>query len=331
LIFRGIRNIWKPPVYHGSIRMRGYFEGWYYKFVDKIEQTVIALIPGVSFDSNGTNSHAFIQFLDNSEGFSNYFRFGIEDFSFSQDKPEIKIGDNFFSPSKIKVNVQNNNLSINGVLQFQNIKPWPITCFSPGAMGWYAFVPFMQCYHGVLSFDHSIDGKLLINSKTVDFTGGRGYIEKDWGHSFPSYHIWLQTNHFDQTGISLMVSIANIPWLGRYFDGFLIGFLYGGHLYKFTTYTGARITVFRYDHNSLWLHVGSDNYRIEIEVKYARGAQLRSPIRGEMQGRLSETLAAETLVRFYRVSKDTESFIFRGFGRHTGLEIEGNIPENLKP
>jgi hypothetical protein len=50
-----------------------------------------------------------------------------------------------------------------------------------------------------------------------------------------------------------------------------------------------------------------------------------------MHGRLSETLAAETLVRFYRISKDTESLIFSGFGRHTGLEIEGNIPEKLKP
>ena len=23
-------------------------------------------------------------------------------------------------------------------------------------MGWYAWVPFMECYHGVLSLDHTI-------------------------------------------------------------------------------------------------------------------------------------------------------------------------------
>jgi hypothetical protein len=31
-----------------------------------------------------------------------------------------------------------------------------------------------------------IDGKLTIADQDHDFSGGRGYIEKDWGQSFPS-------------------------------------------------------------------------------------------------------------------------------------------------
>lgn len=60
-----------------------------------------------------------------------------------------------------------------------------MTVRSPGIMGWYAWVPTMECYHGVVSLDHAISGKLMIEDQAHDFNGGRGYIEKDWGKSFP--------------------------------------------------------------------------------------------------------------------------------------------------
>jgi len=222
-------------MYQGKRIMRGYFEGWYYKFADIYEQNIGALIPGVSFDKKGNNSHSFIQYLDDSGSLSNYFLYDIKEFSYSPDKPEIKIGKSFFSPTRIEVDIDDKSSSIKGALSFRDIKPWPVSFFSPGAMGWYAFVPFMECYHGVLSFNHLIEVQLKLNGKSIDFNGGKGYIEKDWGRSFPSYHIWIQSNHFDEPGISLMVSIAKIPWLGKSFNGFLIGLLYNGHLYKFTT------------------------------------------------------------------------------------------------
>jgi hypothetical protein len=66
LIFRNIRKIWKPAIYQGTKVMKGYFEGWYYKFADKSEKNIGALIPGVSFDKEGRHPHAFIRFLDDS-------------------------------------------------------------------------------------------------------------------------------------------------------------------------------------------------------------------------------------------------------------------------
>ena len=187
----------------------------------------------------------------------------------------------------------------------------------------------MECYHGVLSFDHLIEGRLELNGKSIDFNGGRGYIEKDWGRSFPSYHIWVQTNHFKKPGTSLMASIANIPWLRKSFDGFLIGLWHDAHLYKFTTYTGAKITNFQHDQEKLVIHVQSKRYRLEIEVLYESGVVLQTPVLGEMKGRLSETLTAETKVKLYRKSKSVESLVFNDIGRHTGLEIEGTIPTKL--
>ena len=227
VIFHNLRKIWKPEIYQGKAVMKGYFEGWYYKLADKNGNYICAIIPGVSFDYQGKDSHCFIQFLTNSiSNLSNYYRYDIKDFSYSPDSLDIRLGRSTFRLNGIDLDIEDDASSITGALKFYNMTPWPVKLFSPGAMGWYAFVPFMECYHGVLSFNHQIEGQLSVDGVKIDLNGGKGYIEKDWGKSFPKYHIWLQTNHFTNPGTSLLVSVANIPWLGKYFDGFLIGLLY---------------------------------------------------------------------------------------------------------
>lgn len=74
---------------------------------------------------------------------------------------------------------------------------------SPGVMGPFRFAPFMECYHGVLSLDHSVDGTLEVDGERISYEGGRGYTEKDWGRSFPSAWVWVQSNDFGRTGVSL--------------------------------------------------------------------------------------------------------------------------------
>jgi tocopherol cyclase len=329
LIFRNIRKIWKPAIYQGKKSMKGYFEGWYYKFADKDGKNIGALIPGVSFDKDGKHSHSFIQFIDDSGVSSHYFRYPVTEFSTIDENSGIRVGQSYFSPSEVSVKIDEPHFSIRGELAFKGISPWPVKLFSPGAMGWYAFVPAMECYHGVLSFDHLIVGGLELNNKFVDYTGGRGYIEKDWGRSFPRYHIWIQTNHFEQSGSSLMASIANIPWLGNSFDGFIIGLWHNNQLYRFTTYTGAKITNIQYEKNKLVLCVQSKKHRLEIEVSYLKGAELITPVSGEMKGRLSESLSASTYIRLFQLDKGLERLLFEGTGYHTGLEIEGELPARL--
>jgi hypothetical protein len=111
-------------------------------------------------------------------------------------------------------------------------------------MGWYAWVPGMECYHGIVSMDHSLYGSLVINGGKMDFTGGRGYMEKDWGQTMPRAWIWMQSNHFEKPGTSFTFSIADIPWGRHHFKGFLGGLLLDGQLYRFATYTGARFEDF---------------------------------------------------------------------------------------
>ena len=45
-------------------------------------------------------------------------------------------------------------------------------------MGPFSFVPFMECYHGVLSMNHSIKGRLDFNGESLSFDNGKGYMER---------------------------------------------------------------------------------------------------------------------------------------------------------
>ena len=324
--FRRGRRIWKPEVYQGTSDMKKYFEGWYFKIVDKEEKNVYAIIPGVSFDKKG-NTHAFIMFFDGIKASMNYLRFDISEFQYSKDVFQIDIGKNTFSLNGFDLNINDDVQNIRGKIEFQNLIPWPIKSLSPGAMGWYAFVPFMECYHEVVGFDHPLKGKLSVNGKEIDFTGGKGYIEKDYGKSFPSYYIWMQSNHFDVQGISVMASIAKIPWLGSSFDGFLVGFLFDEEVYRFTTYTGAKITKLKLSDKLVTVHFQDKRYRLELEATKAAAVDLHSPIEGSMTGRIIESITAKIHVRFIKLSEGGEEEVFEGVGRNSGLDIGGKIEE----
>ena len=79
-------------------------------------------------------------------------------------------------------------------------------------MGWYAYVPTMECFHGILSMNHTLTGQLTLNNSKLNFDGGKGYIEKDWGRNFPKNWIWAQSNHFLDSELSVSISLATLPW-----------------------------------------------------------------------------------------------------------------------
>jgi hypothetical protein len=74
---------------------------------------------------------------------------------------------------------------ISGKVDFTGLTRLPVSLFTPGIMGWYRFIPFMQCYHGLISMNHSLEGEITDGAERIVLSGGKGYIEKDWGSSFP--------------------------------------------------------------------------------------------------------------------------------------------------
>ena len=59
-----------------------------------------------------------------------------------------------------------------------------------------------------------------------------GYIEKDWGCSFPKTYIWCQGNNFEKSNASFMLSIANVPFKMFNFRGMICVLLIDDKEYK---------------------------------------------------------------------------------------------------
>lgn len=329
-MLRNISKIWNPGVFQGEGKKKDYFEGWYFKMVDNDEKNAYAVIPGISISRDPSKSHAFVMFSDARKHKMDYFQYSISDFGFKKDEFEISIGKNLFSLNGVNLDLKDNKNEIKAQLSFKNIYPWPVTLSSPGAMGWYAFIPFMECYHGVLSFDHYIKGYIDINGELKDFKEGKGFLEKDWGTSMPSSWIWMQTNHFDEPGISLFGSIANIPWLRNYFTGYLFGFLFKNNLYKFTTYNGSKINDLNVSKDYIELSIENKNHKLEINAKREKGVDLPAPSLGEMTAKVNETLNSEIKLKFYKKNKYSYDLVFSGTGRNAGLEFVGDINELLE-
>ena len=323
-------NYWKPEAYHGAGKTRDFFEGWYIKAVDREEKNAYALIPGISLSADPAKSHAFIMLLDARGHRMFYYRYPLAEFQAAEDQFNLTIDRSHFSTSQVVLNLEDGQHTITGELGFIDLHPWPVRRFSPGVMGWYAFIPYLECYHGVLSFDHTITGSLSIDGEIIDFSGGRGYMEKDWGSSMPSSWIWIQTNHFGETGVSLFGSIAKIPWLGNYFTGFIFGLYLHGHLYAFTTYGGAKITSLDVSGELISIRIENRGYVLEVVAARSEGVDLPAPVMGEMTAKVNESLRSNIDVKLYKKMKGGTVLIFSGTGRNAGLEFVGNVGELLK-
>lgn len=327
-MLRFLANTLHPERYHGRLRRQRtpFFEGWYFKVVDPTGQHRFAFIPGIFWNNQ---SHAFIQVLDGGNGLATYHEYPVEAFHTPEDRFDLHVADNRFNSAGITLNIERPDQRISGEIQMTGQVPWPVTVASPGIMGWYAWVPFMECYHGVVSLDHALHGSLAVDGREIDFTGGRGYIEKDWGRSFPEAWIWFQSNHFKTPGTSLTGSIAIIPWIRTSFPGFIIGLWHEGRLYRFATYTGARTERLTVTEDTVDWVVSDKAFRLSMLVTQGPGRQfglLKGPDVTQMGKRVAETLSATVEAKL--TEKRSGRVVFMEIGMYAGLEVH-RVEERL--
>lgn len=321
-----MRNVLKPAGYHGQHRRSKYFEGWYVKLVDRTRTHRLALIPGVFLAPEPDGPHeAFVQVLDGATGRSWYCPYPLAEFTARSDTFAVQVGGNRFSTGGVVVDLP--AAGLHGRVDFGPLDPWPVSVASPGAMGWYAWMPFMECYHGVVSFGHELRGQVRFADEEIDFDGGHGYIEKDWGQAFPSGYVWMHTNHFEDPSVSLMASVAIIPWLRGSFPGVLIGLRHGERLYRFATYTGAKVTDLRIDDQHVWLTVTGRDGVLELRATRPGGAFLHAPVRTEMHKRVEETLQAEVALT---LTDKSSRVVLHDTGICAGLEVHGDTDRLLR-
>ncbi|MCK9170137.1 MAG: hypothetical protein M0P01_06945 [Treponema sp.] len=294
-----MQTILNPMPFQGNLHKRTYFEGWYLKHVSKDKSCVLSFIPGVSLTPD--DRCCFIQVIDGISGKTWYIKYPLETFQWNRDIFFVSAGTSTFSLDGCSINIDESDLKITGTLHYSGMQCYPRTPAHPGIMGWFSFIPRLECRHDVLSMNHTVSGTLQINGNSLDFTEGSGYIEKDWGWNFPSSYIWIQCNNFDEQETSFMMAVARVPiglFAGKGILGFL-GFLQTGKKVRtFGTWNKWTIQSCVFPGTGEGTVMLTDGHeRIDCHVKSSSGGILKAPAKGAMSQIVKESINASLSVR----------------------------------
>jgi tocopherol cyclase len=320
-----LNKITSPLLFKGTNKTKNYFEGWYYKQVSKDERRVISFIPGISLFNNDV--HCFIQYIyvsldrnDKKIIKTGYVKYPLNDFKFGSSPFRVQVGNSIFSKSMISVKIIDENIRIEGSFKLGSFTPIKKSILTPNIMGFFAYIPKMECYHGVVSMNHNLSGELTINDEQIDFSNGKGYIEKDWGTSFPQKYIWIQCNNFKNKDTSIFCSIAHIPFMKKSFLGYICNLVVDGEEYRFATYNNSKFKIESKTCEMVTLLFENRRVKLKIEANLRETGQLIAPRKGKMQAVVKEELSGKVKIYLYNKQKKT---VYEDTGYMAGIEIVG--------
>lgn len=305
-----------PELFQGQKYLtsnKNYFEGWYFKTTNS--KFGIAFIPGISI--NQEEKKAFIQVITNTASYN--INYNLNDFSYSNNPFFIKLGNNCFSKEGIHIDITDNkqNLIIQGDIKYSNHININSSVLNPNIMGPFSYLPFMECSHGILSMKCKAKGAISINDEKIKFSNGVGYIEKDWGCSFPKSYIWQQANTFSKSNASFMLSIADVPLKKLRIQGLICSLIVGHKEYRFATYNHTKIIKCEIENNTLNIILKKGKYLLQSETKIGDGLKLIAPVDGKMQKDIIESISATIHITL----KHNNKIIFSDTSKNCGLEI----------
>ena len=246
------------------------FEGWYYKIANKEYQ--FAIIPGAYHSINDNGNYAFIMFVTTKYSFE--YRYSLDEYIINKGNINydqqfyINIGPNKFSKNSISLLLESKYIYSIQPSKYENNKietikmelifkdqdnGFPLSLFQLGAMGYYGWIPILECYHAILSMNFLVYGQIYIGNNNLIYDNNKynkdktmhGYLEKDYGTNFPKTWIWIQASHFiKDENVSLTLALARLPIIGDSVytkPGFLGGFYINNQLYRLATFTWSKV------------------------------------------------------------------------------------------
>lgn len=296
--------------YQGEKRRKAYFEGWYYKISN--EHHALAFIAGIV--KNHQDEHAFVQIMDTLYHKEIYLRYSINLFSFENDPFCIRIGNHFFKEHEIYISDEKEQ--IYGKFQLGKFTELNTGFLHAGIMGPFSFLPFLPCYHEVISLKHSVEGYLNYKDKNIKFDHAIGYLEKDYGTSFPSAYLWIQSNHSIKN-TSVFLSLASIDII-KPFTG-IIGIIHlKDRQIRISTYDFAKVKEIKYHEHHIYLVVVQKSLKLVMDIYSYYEFDLKAPYLGQMMTNVKESLQGVCNLHLY----EHERLILSDTYTMCGIEIQ---------
>jgi len=244
------------------------FIGWYFK--QQTNDEFFAFIPALHIGKKCRS--ASVQVVTKSEAF--FAEYPFESFFADKGNLNIRIGNCSFSKKGIEFDIKTDKINLSGFLRFGRLCP-----IKYDIMGPFKYVPFMECRHSIISMIHSVNGKLSFNDREITINDGIGYIEGDRGRSFPEQYAWTQYLGCEDTPVSLMLSVADIPLYGIKFKGVICVILWEGREYRLATYLGARVVSIENGK----ITIKQKNLTFTAELLERNELELKAPVFGAMR------------------------------------------------
>lgn len=296
---------------------QGMFEGWYLRISDR--KVSLAVIIGIS------ETTAFIQTIDTYTNESQMINYDLKDFEYGDNPFFVKIKDNYFSKERVILNLDQGSVKISGELVNETFTPLKSSLYAPTIMGPFYYLPKMECNHGIISLTHRVKGRLMINQQKIKING-IGYIEKDWGYSFPKDYLWLQSNDCNECEASVFLAIAKIPLKFTSFTGIIMVLMIEGKQQKIASYYGAYLKQWMVKDGNYYLNIKQYPYNFYIKIIPCNSCSLKAPQLGMMSDEVKESLNSKVTVLVYKHHKRIDKFNFIA----CGVELFGGFNDVRK-
>lgn len=268
---------------------RGYFEGWYLK--QQTSAGAVAFIPAFHREKAGRTT-ASLQIITDERSWNVPF----DTWQYERGRV-FALGSSRFTPQGCHLHVSGQGISVKGSLRFSHLTPPKYDIMGP-----FCCIPFMQCRHSVFSLCHQVNGCVYINGTPYHFNNAPGYMEGDRGVSFPRRYLWTQCSW---NAGSVMLSVADIPFLGGHFTG-CIGTVYGNGIERrFATYLGARIEMISSD----IIRVRQGKSVLTIRLLKRQEKPLLAPVCGGMTRTIHESLSCRVLYDLRENGREMMHFV----------------------
>jgi len=271
--------------FHGLKGKKNSYEGWYFKHQGKKHS--LALIPSVCTDELGKPS-AQLQVVTEAKSWT--IPISMCEFNSEEDQLSVRMDNSYFTERGCTFNIHEEDLEITGRIEYSDLL-YP----DKDIMGPFRFMPKMETRHGIISLYHTLSGTIKLNQETWSFDQGIGYIEMDWGTTFPKQYVWSHAAWKDKYENCIVAAAAKVPVLNFNFNGFIGCLVYHGKQVVLASYFGAKVK----EMTANKIVVEQKQMRLEIELIAQHPVNLMAPEQGKMTRKVKEHLRTSVNYRFF--------------------------------
>jgi tocopherol cyclase len=264
---------YKPNSIRGTFERNKFFEGWFQKVYSKALKASFILIYGYA-THNSDNEFGFLQILIPNQT-PEIVYFPKNQVSCDIEKHQFRMGKNLLTTELIRIDI--NGISIE--LNMKNKQPFRTF---KNSMGYTYFIPNLPCYHSVLNTAQSVSGEIKHQGQCYTLDHEMGYLEKNWGTTFPESYFWVHAVDPNNPAISLLFSRAKIVWLGKTYIKHVGYLCYDGQQIELRELKNCAVSNSNISPENRIIQIRSASAQLDLALGYGREVQFKGPKDGAL-------------------------------------------------